>query len=86
MVNLLSSGSLSERNAKLFDGLLPTAGAFKQSDAQRQAINAARLLLGQKKILIENNDEALSPGRDTVQAEAGFRHPHQCLAARTTCE
>jgi len=55
MVNLLSSGSLSERNAKLFDGLLPTAGAFKQSDAQRQAINAARLLLGQKKILIENN-------------------------------
>jgi len=55
MANLLSSGTVSERNAKLFDGLLPTAGAFKQGDAQRQAVNAARLLLGQKKTLIEGN-------------------------------
>lgn len=55
MANLLSSGTVSERNAKLFDQLLPTAGGFKQDDAQKLAINAARLLLGQKKTLIENN-------------------------------
>lgn len=55
MVNLLSSGTLTERNAKLFDNLMPTAGAWKQDDAQRLLINATKTLLDQKKTLIQNN-------------------------------
>jgi len=53
--NLLSSGQLSERNADLFEDIFPKGGALKQEDAQKKAIQAARLLKDMKDTLIKNN-------------------------------
>lgn len=52
---LLSSGNISERNARLFEDIFPKAGAIKQGDAQNKAIQVNKLINDLKKQLIEGN-------------------------------
>jgi len=55
IAQLLSTGQISERNAKLFEDILPKAGGLKQKDAKNRAAQTARLLMDMKKLLIQNN-------------------------------
>lgn len=55
IVGLLSTGQISERNAKLFEDILPKAGGLKMEDAKQKAAQTAKLLKDMKDLLIQNN-------------------------------
>jgi len=55
IASLLSTGQISERNAKLFEEILPKAGGLKMSAAKQKAVQSAKLLKDMKDLLIQNN-------------------------------